>query len=117
MFEENHRPVFVYTHVLVMFGILVYELYVNNQNRTEENPCPVPLGGVLCLEDFATNPFLGPSAETLFELGAKNGHSVVTELEWSRLFTCMYLHGGLVHWAFNMLALLQLGRGIEQSYG
>jgi membrane associated rhomboid family serine protease len=29
----------------------------------------------------------------------------------------MFLHGGMLHLGFNMMALLQMGVGIEQSYG
>lgn len=37
--------------------------------------------------------------------------------EWWRLVTAMFLHGGLLHIGFNMMALLQLGPAIEELYG
>lgn len=37
--------------------------------------------------------------------------------EWWRVVTAMFLHGGLIHIAFNMMALLQFGPAIEELYG
>lgn len=37
--------------------------------------------------------------------------------EWWRIVTAMFLHGGLLHIGFNMMALLQLGPAIEELYG
>jgi len=37
--------------------------------------------------------------------------------EWWRLVTAMFLHGGLIHIGFNMMALMQLGPAIEELYG
>jgi rhomboid protease GluP len=37
--------------------------------------------------------------------------------EWWRLFTAMFLHGGLVHLAVNMYTLYDVGRFTERLYG
>ena len=37
--------------------------------------------------------------------------------EWWRLVTPIFLHGGLLHIAFNTMVLLQLGPLVEQEYG
>jgi len=37
--------------------------------------------------------------------------------EWWRLVTAMFLHGGLIHIGFNMMALMQLGPPLEELYG
>lgn len=37
--------------------------------------------------------------------------------EWWRLVTAMFLHGGLIHIGFNMMALMQLGPALEELYG
>jgi len=37
--------------------------------------------------------------------------------EWWRLVTAVFLHGGLIHIGFNMMALLQLGPPLEELYG
>lgn len=41
----------------------------------------------------------------------------VADGDWYRLVTAMFLHGGLIHLAFNMLALWWLGSIVEQSLG
>jgi len=53
---------------------------------------------------------------TLFEKGALVGF-LVGEGDWWRLFTAMFLHAGLLHIAFNMLALWWLGSVVEQAIG
>jgi len=37
--------------------------------------------------------------------------------EWWRLFTCMFVHFGLVHLTFNMWVLWSMGRVIERMFG
>jgi rhomboid protease GluP len=37
--------------------------------------------------------------------------------QWWRLVTSMFLHGGLLHIAFNMFALWQVGRLVERMFG
>jgi membrane associated rhomboid family serine protease len=41
----------------------------------------------------------------------------VADGDWYRLVTAMFLHGGLIHLAFNMLALWWLGSIVEQAMG
>jgi membrane associated rhomboid family serine protease len=41
----------------------------------------------------------------------------VADGDWYRLVTAMFLHGGLIHLAFNMLALWWLGSIVEQAIG
>lgn len=42
---------------------------------------------------------------------------VIESHEWWRVVTAMFLHGGLIHIGFNMMALLQLGPALEELYG
>ena len=60
----------------------------------------------------------GLSGVSQFRLGMSMplGYLVATH-EWWRLVTAMFLHGGLLHIGFNMMALLQLGPAIEELYG
>lgn len=53
---------------------------------------------------------------TLYEMGGKIGFAVDAGQYW-RLFTCMFLHGSLMHLVFNMYALYILGPQIEVIYG
>lgn len=66
----------------------------------------------------------GPSAilwglggETQYRLGSSFPYSIFYMNEWWRLITAMFLHGGLIHIGFNMMALLQLGPPLEEVYG
>lgn len=43
--------------------------------------------------------------------------AVISTGEWWRLVSAMFLHGSLIHLAFNMLALFWLGRIIEDALG
>ena len=52
----------------------------------------------------------------LFSDWALNG-AAVSNGEWWRLVTAMFLHGSLLHLAFNMFALYWLGTIIEQALG
>ncbi len=48
-----------------------------------------------------------------------SGYSPVTILyrEWWRVVTPIFLHGGLLHFIFNSMALVQLGPLVEDEYG
>ncbi len=54
--------------------------------------------------------------DLLAGLGMKVNEGILAGHLW-RLVTPMFLHGSLVHIAFNMYALYSLGRGLEISYG
>ncbi len=45
-------------------------------------------------------------------VGARTLHG-----EWWRLFTSLFLHGSLLHLAFNMIALWQVGQLVERLFG
>ncbi|ARS37928.1 hypothetical protein CA264_17410 [Pontibacter actiniarum] len=59
---------------------------------------------------------LDPDAARLVELGANFGPYTLTG-EWWRLLTSMFLHGGLVHLLFNMVALVNIGTQLEALVG
>jgi len=50
------------------------------------------------------------------DLGAKFAPKI-TEGEWWRFFTPMFMHVGLGHIFMNMLMQVRVGRSLEQSYG
>lgn len=60
---------------------------------------------------FDINPYV------LLDMGAKYRPLMYFTNEWWRLITCNFLHGGIVHLAFNMYALYILGKQIEDLYG
>ncbi len=60
--------------------------------------------------------FLSPSMRALARLGM-TGASALWQGRWWTLLTALYLHGGLIHFLFNMLWLRQLGTTVEELFG
>jgi len=54
--------------------------------------------------------------QTLVDLGALYGPLTVLKGEWWRLFTAMFLHGGMTHLLMNMFSLYLIGRGAEMYF-
>ncbi len=52
----------------------------------------------------------------LVEKGALYGPLAIGEGEWWRLFSAMFLHGGMTHLLMNMFSLYLVGRGVEQYF-
>lgn len=67
----------------------------------------------------SANPlgFLSPDPRSLLLLGATGTIPLDDFHRWWTLVAANYLHGGILHLAFNMLALRQLGPLIAQEYG
>jgi len=61
--------------------------------------------------------FLSPSQEGLFILGATGTIPIAGFGRWWTLVSASFLHGGLMHILFNMLALAQLGPFVTQEFG
>ena len=59
---------------------------------------------------------MGPSVESLVDLGAKFGPNIVAG-EWWRFFVPIFLHVGVAHIFLNMLMQIRVGRSLEISYG
>ena len=59
---------------------------------------------------------INPSGEILYAWGANYGPSTVNG-QWWRLLSSMFLHGGIIHLAFNMYALKILGPIVEKIFG
>ena len=52
----------------------------------------------------------------LVDMGALYGPLTVGNGEWWRLFTAMFLHGGMTHILMNMVSLYIIGRGMEMYF-
>jgi len=60
--------------------------------------------------------FITFDVEALFKWGG-NVKSLTTNGEWYRLLTSTFIHGGLIHVAFNMYALFYIGLYLEPLLG
>jgi rhomboid protease GluP len=59
---------------------------------------------------------LNPGVPDLLRWGANLG-SLTTSGQWWRLFTCTFLHIGILHLLFNMVVLWDIGRFMERLLG
>jgi rhomboid protease GluP len=59
----------------------------------------------------------GMGGEATYRLGMSSPYGIYILHQWYRLITAMFLHGGLIHIGFNMMALMQLGPALEELYG
>jgi rhomboid protease GluP len=85
---RNEKPVVVY--VLMAITILIYLLQEGSLFLTGTD---IPSG-----------------------LGVKSNEAILLG-QWWRLITPMFLHGGILHIAFNMYALYSFGPMLERHYG
>jgi rhomboid protease GluP len=65
---------------------------------------------------LGTDQWWDLSGPSLIELGSNFG-PYTTSGDWWRLVTCMFLHAGVIHLAFNMWALVAFGRAVERLFG
>ncbi|KAL6006314.1 hypothetical protein ACLOJK_040361 [Asimina triloba] len=108
-------PVFFLINVMAF----VFTMYFND--------CPSDAGASYCIlsstlgrfsfEPLSVNPLLGPSLQTLDDMGALDWKKVVHEGEGWRLMSCIWLHAGVIHLLANMLSLLFIGIRLEQEFG
>lgn len=68
------------------------------------------------LTAFLSHDIINSNINVLVFLGGKVD-SLIAQGEYYRLITCMFLHGGIIHLAFNMYALYAIGPVIEKFFG
>ena len=74
---------------------------------------------IACIFMFGVTILLGDGStdvRTLLEFGANSGY-YTRNGEFFRLFTCIFLHAGILHLFFNMYSLYIVGPQIESFYG
>jgi membrane associated rhomboid family serine protease len=74
-------------------------------------------GDVFSLDARSLFSFLGPSDDVVLFLGVLLPNAVLRDLEVWRLVTSAFLHAGIVHLLFNLLALHSLGPTLESNLG
>jgi membrane associated rhomboid family serine protease len=97
----SNRPYFTYILLVACTVVMIATIAVNGFK----------------VEPLDENPMIGPSAQTLIKMGAKDSQKIVIEDEGWRLLSSTMLHAGLVHYFINMLALWFVGAAIEMSHG
>ena len=65
---------------------------------------------------FFSQDMIDMDMQTLVDMGALYGPFTVLKGEWWRLFTAMFLHGGMTHLLMNMFSLYLIGRGVEMYF-
>jgi len=68
------------------------------------------------VSSFLSQSIIDMDIEVLANMGALYAPITVGESEWYRLFTAMFLHGGMTHLLMNMFSLYLIGRGVEQYF-
>lgn len=92
-----------YTTAILSINLVLYALSLAASARR---------GGELDLNSLLG----GIDSLTLVKLGAKYGPAIAAG-DWWRFLTPIFLHGGLIHLAFNSIVLFDLGPAVEQIYG
>jgi rhomboid protease GluP len=72
--------------------------------------------GMTCCHYTLTRILFAPGDDVLLQCGASYTGMPLAQ-EWWRLITSMFVHGGVIHLAANVLALLQLGYLLEGLFG
>lgn len=72
----SNRPYFTYILLFLCTTVMIASIAVNDWS----------------IEPLKENPMVGPSAETLILMGAKESKLIVIEKEWWRLLTAIFLH-------------------------
>jgi rhomboid protease GluP len=67
--------------------------------------------------NFSPFSFLSPSSQSLFILGSTGSIPLFQYDRWWTLITANFLHGGILHLVFNMLAVRQLAPLVIQEFG
>jgi rhomboid protease GluP len=60
---------------------------------------------------------MAPSGQDLYVVGAKHGYEILNQLQWWRLITAGFLHGGWLHIGMNSWVLWDLGPQIDEVFG
>lgn len=71
---------------------------------------------VYIISAFLSQDVVDMNMKVLVDMGALYGPYVLQGDEWWRLFTAMFLHGGMTHILMNMFSLYIIGRGAEMYF-
>jgi rhomboid protease GluP len=107
-YEQVQRP-----RTVMTFG----QLLASATPRYFVTPTLIGLNvAILALMALLGVPLFNPTWNQLLAWGANYGPATLSS-QWWRLLSSTFVHGGLIHLAFNMQCLWQLGRLTERLYG
>nr|GME00413.1 RHOMBOID-like protein 2 [Ipomoea batatas] len=113
-------PMIVVANVAMFIVIMFVNNCPNNDDRRRfgrNGECVARFLGRLSFQPLRENPLFGPSSSTLEKLGALEWNKIVNDHQGWRLFSCIWLHAGVVHLLANMLSLVFIGIRLEQQFG
>ncbi|KAG9157862.1 hypothetical protein Leryth_000042 [Lithospermum erythrorhizon] len=113
---KKHLAWVVPSFIVANIIMFVVTMFVNNCHKNSVS-CVADFLGRFSFQPMKENPLLGPSSSTLEKMGALDVDKVVDRHQIWRLFTCIWLHGGVFHILANMLSLLVIGIRLEQEFG
>ncbi|MEM7480873.1 MAG: rhomboid family intramembrane serine protease [Acidobacteriota bacterium] len=79
--------------------------------------CAVLYGATLIADNANIRGLLSPSPISLLAFGASGQLPVISGGRWWTLLSASWLHGSLLHFAFNMMWIRQLAPDVAQLYG
>ncbi|CAM8946211.1 unnamed protein product [Rhodiola kirilowii] len=105
--------------LLVIFHLVAFfaTMFVNNCGTKSHGECALRSLGRFSFQPLSENPFLGPSASTLDEMGALRQSFFVDRHQTYRLLTSTLLHAGLIHLLINLSSVIYVGIHMEQEFG
>ncbi|RAL53107.1 hypothetical protein DM860_006779 [Cuscuta australis] len=105
--------------VLANLAIFVIIMSVNDcPNRIgKDEKCVARFLRRFSFQPLRENPLFGPASSRLEKLGALDWNKIVHEHQEWRLFTCIWLHAGVIHLLANMVSLVFIGIRLEQQFG
>lgn len=109
-------PTVVLGSCIIMFLV---EMIVNNcpDRATGGDKCVISFLGPLSFQPLKENPMFGPSTQAMLDTGALDSDKVVNHGQGWRLFTCMWLHAGVIHLVSNMLSFWWIGLPLQRDFG
>ncbi|KAG4948129.1 hypothetical protein JHK84_041575 [Glycine max] len=111
-------PWLVPTFVVANIVVFIVTMYINDcPKHSFYGSCVASFLGRFSFQPLKENPLFGPSSSTLEKMGALEVGKVIHRHQVWRLFSCIWLHGGVVHLLANMLSLVFIGIRLEQEFG
>ncbi|EMS68810.1 Inactive rhomboid protein 1 [Triticum urartu] len=120
--EREWTPWLVPSILVANITVFTIAMYYNNCPAHNAKPgrdgqCVARFLHRFSFQPLRQNPLLGPSSATLVKMGALVWDKVVHGHQGWRLFSCMWMHAGVLHLVANMLSLLFIGLRLEQQFG